>query len=58
MFGSPDGKLNNNLWELDILNIFLKGWIFERLKNWFVKSEPVNVWKAGQKKEFCMALEV
>ena len=43
MFGSPDGKLNNNLWKLDILNIFLKAWIFERLKNELVKSEPANV---------------
>ena len=48
MFGSPDGKLNNNFWELDILNIFLKAWIFKRLKNEFVKSEPLKVWKAGK----------
>ena len=48
MFGLPDGKLNNNLWELDILNIFLKAWIFERLKNRLVKSEPANMWNAGK----------
>ena len=48
MFGSPDGKLNNNFWELDILNTFLKVWIFEQLKNGFIKCAPVKVWKAGK----------
>ena len=48
MSGSRDGKLNNNFWELDILNIFLKAWIFKRLKNGFIKSEPLKVLKVGK----------